>query len=105
MKNWMQRLFYPNLGGVLLLSACWMFTDIVLAVEPTEEQTRSTKVSTSDFPAALYSQRLNLEDNLEDKITNVSQLKDVSPQDWAYEALRSLAERYGCIVGYPNFVN
>ncbi len=96
----MQRIFSPNLGGVLFLSACWLFTDIALAVEPTEEPTRATKVSTSDFPAALYSQRLNLEDNLEDKITNVSQLKDVSPQDWAYEAVRSLAERYGCIVGY-----
>ena len=34
------------------------------------------------------------------QITNVSQLKDVQATDWAYEALRSLVERYGCIVGY-----
>ena len=33
---------------------------------------------------------------------NVSQLRDVQPGDWAYEALRSLVERYGCIVGFPN---
>ncbi len=26
----------------------------------------------------------------------------VSPSDWAYEALRNLAERYGCISGFPN---
>ncbi|MEY4517957.1 MAG: hypothetical protein RLZZ499_556, partial [Cyanobacteriota bacterium] len=32
----------------------------------------------------------------------VSQLRDVSPTDWAYEALRSLVDRYGCIAGFPN---
>lgn len=35
------------------------------------------------------------------EINNVSGLRDVSPTDWAYEALRNLVERYGCIVGYP----
>ena len=29
-------------------------------------------------------------------------MRDVAPTDWAYEALRSLVERYGCIVGYPD---
>jgi hypothetical protein len=37
-----------------------------------------------------------------DQVTNVSQLRDVSPGDWAFEALRSLVERYGCIAGYPD---
>lgn len=36
------------------------------------------------------------------QITSVSQLRDVAPTDWAYEALRSLVERYGCLVGYPD---
>lgn len=36
------------------------------------------------------------------QVNNVSSLRDVSPTDWAYEALRSLVERYGCIVGYPD---
>ena len=36
------------------------------------------------------------------QITNVQQLRDVSPTDWAYEALRSLVDRYGCISGFPN---
>ena len=36
------------------------------------------------------------------QVTNISELQDVSPTDWAYEALRSLVERYGCIVGYPD---
>jgi hypothetical protein len=37
-----------------------------------------------------------------EQITSVSELKDVAPTEWAYEALRSLVERYGCIVGYPD---
>lgn len=36
------------------------------------------------------------------QITSVSELRDVAPSDWAYEALRSLVERYGCIAGYPD---
>jgi hypothetical protein len=36
------------------------------------------------------------------QVTSVSQLKDVQPNDWAFQALQSLVERYGCIAGYPN---
>ena len=36
------------------------------------------------------------------QITNVNQLRDIAPTDWAYEALRSLVDRYGCISGFPN---
>jgi hypothetical protein len=37
-----------------------------------------------------------------EQVTSVSQLSDVEPTDWAYQALQSLVERYGCIAGYPN---
>ncbi|MBW4641787.1 MAG: iron uptake porin [Goleter apudmare HA4340-LM2] len=36
------------------------------------------------------------------QITSVSQFSDVQPTDWAFQALQSLVERYGCIAGYPN---
>jgi hypothetical protein len=36
------------------------------------------------------------------QVTNVNGLRDVQLDSWAYEALKSLVERYGCIVGYPN---
>ncbi len=36
------------------------------------------------------------------QITSVSQLSDVQPTNWAFQALQSLVERYGCIAGYPN---
>ncbi len=35
-------------------------------------------------------------------VTALTQLTDVQPNDWAFQALRSLVERYGCIVGYPD---
>ena len=35
-------------------------------------------------------------------ITLVSQLTDVKPTDWAFRALQSLVEKYGCIKGVPN---
>lgn len=41
-------------------------------------------------------------ENSMDQVTNVTQLSDVRPTDWAYEALRGLVERYGCIAGYPD---
>jgi hypothetical protein len=34
------------------------------------------------------------------QVTSVSQLSDVQPTDWAFTALQSLVERYGCIAGY-----
>ncbi|MCT7971842.1 iron uptake porin [Laspinema olomoucense] len=34
--------------------------------------------------------------------TSVSQLSDVQPTDWAFQALQSLIERYRCIQGYPD---
>lgn len=36
------------------------------------------------------------------QVTSVSQLRDVQPTDWAFQALQSLVERYGCIEGYPD---
>jgi hypothetical protein len=40
--------------------------------------------------------------NTQSQVTSITQLSDVKPTDWAYQALQSLVERYGCIVGYPD---
>ncbi|MBM5819530.1 MAG: porin [Cyanobacteria bacterium K_DeepCast_150m_m2_101] len=37
-----------------------------------------------------------------DQVTSITQFSDVQPTDWAYQALRNLIERYGCVAGYPN---
>ncbi|MEY3303934.1 MAG: hypothetical protein RLZZ139_2307, partial [Cyanobacteriota bacterium] len=41
-------------------------------------------------------------DPVAQNVTSVSQLSDVRPTDWAFTALQSLVERYGCIAGYPD---
>jgi Carbohydrate-selective porin, OprB family/S-layer homology domain len=35
------------------------------------------------------------------QVSSVSELTDVDPNSWAFQALKSLVERYGCIEGYP----
>lgn len=58
--------------------------------------------SVPDVEASQQSDSLaDIETGME-QVTNVSQFSDVRPGDWAYEALRGLVERYGCIAGYPN---
>ncbi|MCM1984130.1 iron uptake porin [Lyngbya confervoides] len=36
------------------------------------------------------------------QVTSVNQLSDVQPTDWAFQAVQSLVERYGCVAGYPD---
>ncbi|XWK88775.1 MAG: iron uptake porin [Phormidium sp.] len=38
---------------------------------------------------------------LDDAIVNVNQLLDITPNHWAYQALRNLIEKYRCISGFP----
>jgi hypothetical protein len=45
---------------------------------------------------------LNSSKAVAQNVTSVSQLSDVRPTDWAFTALQSLVERYGCIAGYPD---
>jgi Carbohydrate-selective porin, OprB family/S-layer homology domain len=35
------------------------------------------------------------------QVSSVSELTDVYPNSWAFQALKSLVERYGCVEGYP----
>lgn len=35
------------------------------------------------------------------QVSSVSELTDVNPDTWAFQALKSLVERYGCIEGFP----
>ncbi len=37
-----------------------------------------------------------------EQVTSASQFSDIYPTDWAYKALSSLADRYGCVAGYSS---
>jgi hypothetical protein len=58
-------------------------------------------VSVGHLPAAAQSLETAPESAMA-QVTSVSQLSDVKPTDWAFQALQSLVERYGCIAGYPD---
>lgn len=69
----------------------------------------SAKKLNSDSPSTIANSTFPLNSSLPtgnssamSPVTSVSQLSDVRPTDWAFQALQSLVERYGCIVGYPD---
>lgn len=58
-------------------------------------------------PATLANQtastkKLVAQANSLEQINSVSELADVRPTDWAFQALQSLVERYGCIAGFED---
>ena len=57
---------------------------------------------TSGASWAQFNPEKNQEQEPMSQVTSVSQFSDVQPTDWAFQALQSLVERYGCIAGYPN---
>lgn len=69
------------------------------------EVTTTPSTQRSEEVSTLLAQNADeLEDEPEEmaQVTSVSQLTDVQSSDWAFQALQSLVERYGCIVGYPD---
>jgi hypothetical protein len=52
-------------------------------------------------PLGINSYGSTVEPGLFAQTRTVSELTDVQPNDWAFGALKSLVERYGCIEGYP----
>lgn len=79
--------------GVSLLSLS------LLTISPANAQTPVSLPGVSASGNKLQAQGST---NSKSQITNVNQLSDVQPTDWAFQALQSLVERYGCIAGYPN---
>jgi len=79
----MKKLSLQLAGGITLLGA--------IAAMPALAETNVSQLS-----QAMSS------DAVAQNVTSVSQLSDVRPTDWAFTALQSLVERYGCIAGYPD---
>ncbi|QLE55258.1 iron uptake porin [Nostoc sp. TCL26-01] len=87
----MTKLFWNALKvSPVVFAATLLATNSVLAAEANEPAT-----SVAQLTQASQSQDIG-------QVTSVSQFSDVQPTDWAFQALQSLVERYGCIAGYPN---
>ncbi|NWF58012.1 MAG: iron uptake porin [Fischerella sp.] len=70
--------------------------------DTTFSQTEFSPTANSESLAKNELGNLDIDSDLLTQQTSVSQLSDVMPTDWAYQALRSLMEKYGVISGYAD---
>jgi len=91
---------YLLAGSIGLLG---LITPAVSAAEtsPTVEAAESSALSEA-VAQANPAESVQADDNSIAQVTSVSELSDVQPTDWAFQAVQSLVERYGCIEGYPD---
>lgn len=84
----MTKLFWKVLKISPVVAATFLVTNSALAAEVNEQVTTVAQLSQEADSIG--------------QVTSVSQFADVQPTDWAFQALQSLVERYGCIAGYPD---
>jgi Carbohydrate-selective porin, OprB family/S-layer homology domain len=100
-----KRLLAPSANIFLTLATTCLLLNAT--INTAYSQTAESLTTESNLLEQIESYSLK-DDNTEDtidslnQVNNVSQLRDVSPTDWSYEALRGLVDRYGCISGFPN---
>ena len=102
------------LGAALLLSSTAIAATTTTTETSSIETSSATEVSqkpevlVEETKAAQFLAQAkvnpfsNENNNSQSQVTSVSQFSDVQPTDWAFQALQSLVERYGCIAGYPS---
>ncbi|MGH1394551.1 MAG: iron uptake porin [Trichormus sp.] len=93
-KFWKYLLASPAFCSMMLFSGNAAFAG--------EISTPSDIKESSNTPTPVVKADNSSQDQVMSQVTSVSQLSDVQPTDWAFQALQSLVERYGCIAGYPN---
>jgi len=86
----MTKLFWKSLVLTPVLLGAALFTGTASAQQLSADETLN---QVNDY--------VTTGDNL-GQLRSVSQLSDVKPTDWAYQAVRSLVERYNCVAGYPD---
>jgi hypothetical protein len=73
----------------------------IVEAETAVEVAQAAPVDSSSLNQVIeYANESNV--NSMGQVTSITQLSDVRPTDWAFQALQSLVERYGCIAGYPD---
>jgi Carbohydrate-selective porin, OprB family/S-layer homology domain len=109
----MRSMFYGWLLPLAVLSGAVISTSVKAAeLTPVQEPSQSIQATEPIPVQAKTSEQLadatevikEIKDQQKSvgQVTSVSQLSDVQPTDWAFQALQSLVERYGCIAGYPD---
>ena len=82
---------------------CLSVVSCLVAVSPaiakTALKSNFVKSTAIEVDRATRAPKVALDDSIEDRIPSVDRLSDVQPIDWAYQALKSLVERYRCLRG------
>ena len=108
MQKWKSLVASPTLSmATLVVSASALATETSVTKKQAQRQTTTIPVAQATPDKTEQLEQINRytrqdQRNSNDQVNSVSQLGDVSPGDWAFEALRHLVERYGCIAGYPD---
>ncbi len=95
MKKVLQALLRGPIFGAMILMGSNTAMAMETFVDVEDEEMTASTTSTDKIED-------KAQQNLIAQVTSVSQLSDVQLTDWAFQALQSLVERYGCIAGYPN---
>ena len=90
LKNMTKRFWNLFKVSPVIVAATFFVANSALAAEVNEQVTNVAQLSEAQDSDSMS------------QVTSVSQFSDVQPTDWAFQALQSLVERYGCIAGYPN---
>lgn len=99
-SNRVKNLFPLSIKFLVTLGTTgFLFTGITTAAY---SQTAESSSNNDSLLEQIERYSVPTKDDALGQVNNISQLKDVSPTDWAYEALRGLVDRYGCIAGYPD---
>lgn len=93
---------FSKFRSLLLVSPAVLGAIAIAPLSATANEVNTNTGSLGNVPGTFNTLVSDVDENTEGQVTSVSQLSDVQPTDWAYQALQSLVERYGCIAGYPN---
>lgn len=94
--RFLQRVFTSSvgvLGYILQSGVAWAE---IAQIDTNQEPESMTQEEFTDFGT------VDVTTQGMEQLTSVSQLSDVQLTDWAFQALQSLIERYGCLAGYPD---
>jgi hypothetical protein len=97
MKN-----YFKLAGSISVLTMASLIAGSPVLAETTNSTTTNSTVAQATQVDQITQTINNNSEAVTQNVTSVSQLSDVKPTDWAFTALQSLVERYGCIAGYPD---
>lgn len=91
---------------LFILSTALVIAKFILVTGTLAISSVPDEVETTQYQAPLSLKQLpqpvQQSDTLTGQVTSVSELSDVNSSEWAFQALRSLVEQYGCTDGYAD---